>query len=80
MSHPKMFSDWHRLVPESQYWSPRLLREIWEPKEIYITENGCAAADAVAKDGNVYDYDRVMYLRNGMMWQQRAAAEGVALP
>jgi beta-glucosidase len=79
VSHPKMFSDWHRLVPESQYWSPRLLHEIWKPKEIYITENGCAAADAVAKDGNVYDYDRVMYLRNGMTWQQRATAEGVPL-
>ncbi len=78
-SHPKMFSDWHRLVPESQYWSPRLLHEIWKPKEIYITENGCAAADTVATDGNVHDYDRVMYLRNGMMWQQRATAEGVPL-
>ncbi|MBP7621052.1 MAG: beta-glucosidase [Gemmatimonadales bacterium] len=79
VSHPKMFSDWHRLAPESQYWSPRLLHEIWKPKEIYITENGCAAADEVAKDGHVYDYDRVMYLRNGMMWQQRATAEGVPL-
>lgn len=79
VSHPKMFSDWHRLAPESQYWSPRLLHEIWKPKEIYVTENGCAAADAVADDGNVYDYDRVMYLRNGMMWQQRATAEGVPL-
>ena len=44
LSHPKMLSDWHRLVPESQYWSPRLLHDIWKPKEIYITENGCAAA------------------------------------
>ncbi|MCF6157076.1 MAG: beta-glucosidase [wastewater metagenome] len=79
LSHPKMHSDWHRLVPESQYWSPRLLHEIWKPKEIYVTENGCAAADELAKDGNVYDYDRIMYLRNGMMWQQRATAEGVPL-
>src|SRR5690606_21177540 len=42
VSHPKMFSDWHRLVPESQYWSPRLLNEIWKPNEIYITESGCS--------------------------------------
>ena len=27
VSHPKMFSTWHRLVPESQYWSPRLLHQ-----------------------------------------------------
>jgi beta-glucosidase len=79
VSHPKMFSDWHRLVPESQYWSPRLLHEIWKPKEIYITENGCAGNDTVASDGNVYDSDRLTYLRNGMMWQQRAAAEGIPM-
>jgi hypothetical protein len=48
VSHPKMFSAWHRLAPESQYWSPRLLHSIWKPKEIYVTENGCAASDAVA--------------------------------
>jgi beta-glucosidase len=74
-----MFSDWHRLAPESQYWSPRILHELWKPKEIYITENGCAAADEPAKDGNIYDYDRIMYLRNGMMWQQRATEEGIPL-
>jgi glycosyl hydrolase family 1 len=78
-SHPKMFSRWHRLAPEFQYWSPRLLHSIWKPKEIYITENGCGASDVVADDGNVYDSDRLMYLRNGMMHQQRAAAEGIPL-
>ncbi|MCT8992194.1 GH1 family beta-glucosidase [Chelativorans sp. SCAU2101] len=79
ISHPKMFSDWHRLSPESQYWAPRLLHSIWQPKEIYITENGCAAADEVAPDGNVYDSDRLMYLRNGMTWQHRATVEGIPL-
>jgi beta-glucosidase len=79
VSHPKMFSAWHRLAPESQYWSPRLLHALWKPQEIYITENGCAASDAVAADGNVYDSDRLMYLRNGMMHQQRATAEGIPL-
>jgi ribonuclease HI len=28
VSQTNMFSDWHRLLPESQYWSPRLLHEI----------------------------------------------------
>jgi beta-glucosidase len=79
LSQPKMFSDWHRLVPESQYWSPRLLHSIWKPKEIYITENGCAAKDDIAADGNIYDTDRLTYIRNGMLWQQRATAEGIPL-
>jgi len=79
VSHPKAFSSWHRLAPESQYWSPRLLHSLWKPKEIYITENGCAASDVVASDGNVYDSDRLMYLRNATMWQQRATADGIPL-
>ena len=64
-----MFSSWRRLAPESQYWSPRLLHSLWKPKEIYITENGCAASDVVADDGDVYDSDR----------EQRATAEGIPL-
>jgi beta-glucosidase len=77
VSHPKMFSAWHRLMPESQYWSPYLLNAIWKPKEIYITESGCAASDELSGDGNVYDSDRIMYLRNTLMHLQRATADGV---
>ena len=51
VSHPKMFSAWHRLAPRSQHWSPRLLHCIWKPKEIYVTGSGCTASDAVASDG-----------------------------
>jgi beta-glucosidase len=79
VSHPKMFSAGHRLTPESQYWSPRLVHSIWKPEEIYINENGCAAIDEVAADGNIYDSDRLTYLGNGLMWQQRATAEGIPL-
>jgi beta-glucosidase len=77
VSHPKMFSSWHRLEPECLYWAPRLLHSIWKPKEIYITENGCAGSDEMAADGNIYDSDRVMYLRNGLTHLQRATAEGI---
>lgn len=76
VSHPKMSSSWHNFSPEVMYWAPRLTNAIWKPKAIYITENGCAAADVIAADGNVYDEDRVMYLRNVMQQLQRATAEG----
>jgi beta-glucosidase len=76
-SFPKMFSSWHLFAPEVLYWAPRHLHAIWGPKAIYITENGCAAADAIAPDGRVYDSDRIMYLRNGMGQLQRATAEGI---
>ena len=77
VSHPKMFSSWHTFSPEVLYWGPRLLHSLYRPKEIYITENGCAASDQIAADGNVYDADRVMYLRNVMTQLHRAIAEGV---
>lgn len=76
-SHPRMAASWQLLGPEVLYWGPRLLQSIWGVKEIYITENGCAASDVVAADGTVSDSDRVMYLRNAMTQLQRATAEGV---
>jgi beta-glucosidase len=76
-SHPKMLSPWHILGPEVMYWAPRQLHSIWKVKEIYITENGCAASDQIAADGKVYDSDRIMYLRNGMTHLQRATAESI---
>lgn len=76
-SHPRMASHWQLLGPEVLYWAPRLLQSIWNVKEIYISENGCGADDAMAADGSVSDSDRVMYLRNAMMQLQRATAEAV---
>jgi beta-glucosidase len=76
-SHPKMAAPWQLLGPEVLYWGPRLLHSIWNVKEIFIAENGCAASDEVAADGSVSDTDRIMYLRNAMMQLQRATAEGV---
>ena len=63
--------------PEALYWGPRHVAKIWKAKEIYITENGCAASDQKTADGKVYDADRVMYLRNVMAQLQRSTAEGV---
>lgn len=76
-AHPKMFSSWHTLGPEALYWAPRFVQSLWKAKEIYITENGCAGDDLLAGDGNVYDTDRIMFLRNNLTHLQRATAEGV---
>ncbi|SEC16154.1 GH1 family beta-glucosidase [Terriglobus roseus] len=76
-SYPHMESPWLTIGPDALYWAPRLANECWNLKEIYITENGCSAADAVAGDGHIYDTDRVMYLRNYLTHLQRATSEGV---
>jgi beta-glucosidase len=76
-SHPRMLSLWHLLGPEVMYWAPRQMQSLWNAKEIYITENGCAASDELSADGHVDDSDRIMFLRNHLAHLQRATAEGV---
>ena len=72
-----MTARWHTFGPEALYWAPRHVQKLWGAKEIYITENGCAATDERAADGKVYDTDRIMFLRDYLTQLQRATAEGV---
>jgi beta-glucosidase len=76
-SYPHMLSSWLSIGPEGLYWGPKLVAETWKVKTIYITENGTSSADMIAPDGQVYDTDRVMFLRNYLSQLQRAVAEGV---
>jgi beta-glucosidase len=75
-SFPHMASPWLYIGPEVIYWAVRNVSNLWKPKALYITENGCSSDDAVAPDGHIYDTDRLMYLRNHLANLQRAAAEG----
>ena len=75
-SFPRMASDWLYVGPEVIYWAIRNVSEIWKPKALYITENGCSADDVVTADGRIEDTDRVMYLRNHFTHLHRATAEG----
>ena len=76
-AHPKMFNSWLSLDPEAIYWAPKFVQSLWGAKEIFITENGCATDDVVATDGNIYDTDRIMFLRAYLTQLQRATADGV---
>jgi beta-glucosidase len=76
-SHPRMFSAWQALGPETLYWGPKLVQSLWAPRTIYISENGCAAADVLAPDGDVYDTDRIMFMRNALTQLRRATEDGV---
>ena len=76
-SFPHMMSNWLHVGPEALYWGPKLATEVWNIKEIYITENGASSADVLTPDGHVYDSDRVMYLRNYLTQLHRAVSEGV---
>ncbi|WP_419815297.1 GH1 family beta-glucosidase [Glacieibacterium sp.] len=77
-SSPRMASPWLYVGPEVAYWSVRTISELWKPKALYISENGCSADDPIA-NGRVDDADRVMYLRNYLAEFRRAAVEGYPL-
>jgi beta-glucosidase len=76
-SYPHMASNWLKVGPEALYWAPRHVASIWNVKTIYITENGCSAADTPDRDGNIDDTDRIMFLRNYLTQLQRATSDGV---
>lgn len=76
-SFPHMNSEWLRVGPETIYWAPRIAAKIWNLDTIYISENGTSSADHLRADGQVYDLDRIMYLRNYLTQLQRATSEGV---
>ena len=75
-SFPHMASPWLFVGPEALYWGPRLANELWHPKAMYITENGCSSDDVLTPEGHVLDTDRTMYLRNYLTALQRTIADG----
>jgi len=77
--HPRMNTDWLFVGPEINYWAPRFCQELWGAKEIYITENGCAGQDKLSTDGEVYDTERLMYLRSYLRAMHRCVEEGIPL-
>ena len=76
-SYPHMASPWLFIGPEVLYWGPHHVAKLWNVQEIYVTENGCSSSDVPAADSQVYDTDRVMFLRNYLTQLQRAVADGV---
>ena len=76
-SFPHMNSEWLRIGPEVIYWAPKIAAKIWNSDNIYISENGTSSEDRLRDDGNVYDLDRISFLRNYLMQLQRATSEGV---
>jgi len=77
--HPRMNTDWLYFGPEILYWAPRFCHELWQPKELYITENGCAGQDKLQPDGEVYDTERVLYLREYLRAMHRTVSDGIPL-
>lgn len=73
--HPHIGPEWLRPDPDILYWAPRLLKEVWNIDQVYISENGCAGTEEPDANGEVLDTHRLMYLRTHLEAAERAVAE-----
>ena len=74
-TYPRTQMDWP-IQPDCLYWGIRFIRETYSDIPVYITESGCAFPDEVAADGQIYDWDRVQYMRWYLRGVERAVCEG----
>ena len=76
---PHMAAPWLYVGPEVGYWAVRTVSDLWKPRAIVISENGCPTDDTLNAAGRDDDPDRIMYLRNYLGQFRRAAVEGYPL-
>lgn len=76
-SFPTTDAIWQRHSPQSMYWGPRMVAEIYGVKSIYITENGAGYLDPPHAKSQVQDLHRRDYIRNYLHELHRAIRDGV---
>ncbi|MBL9205301.1 MAG: beta-glucosidase [Opitutaceae bacterium] len=77
--YPRADSPWLRITPQAIYWGPRFAHELYGPKAIYITENGCGYESEPVVSGEVNDLHRREFLRSYLREVHRAIADGVPI-
>lgn len=75
--YPKADSVWLHWMPQVMYWGTRLAAEIYGPREIYVTENGCGYDDEPVVNGEVLDLHRRDFLRAHLRELERAVCDDV---
>ncbi len=74
---PQAAMDWLRLTPQSIYWALRHCHALYQPKALYITENGAGYDEPTTASSEIVDLHRREYLRNYLLNVHRAVAEGI---
>ncbi|WPJ97101.1 GH1 family beta-glucosidase [Coraliomargarita algicola] len=76
--YPAASVDWLKITPESLYWGPRHIRDIYGEQTIYIAENGCGYHDEPLNEkGECLDLQRRDLIRNYLKELHRAIQDGV---
>ncbi len=66
------------IYPEGFYKILKGLQDEYNPKEVYVTENGAAFDDKV-ENGEVHDHKRIDYLKKHFEMAHKAIEDGVKL-
>jgi beta-glucosidase len=73
--HPLTAFYWP-VTPEALYWGPKFFQERYK-LPVYVTENGMANTDWVAKDGRVHDPQRIDFMASYLKDLGRVIRDGV---
>lgn len=74
---PAASVSWLKITPESLYWGPRHIRDIYGEQPIYIAESGCGYHDEPIIDGECLDLQRRDLVRSYLKEVHRAIQDGV---
>lgn len=92
-AYPRAEATWLHFVPQALYWASRFCAELYDPKAIYISENGAGYFDApdlpaelpeihgwtqpATPKGEVLDLHRCQYLRSYLQEVERCHEAGL---
>lgn len=76
---PRADSPWLHLTPQTLYWAPRFVAELYDVKAIYVTEHGAGYDDEPPTNGRVDDLHRRECLRNYLREMHDAIADGAPI-
>ncbi len=75
--YPRAASEWLYLAPQAMYWVLNHCHALYQPKAMYVTENGVGYDDEPAANGEYLDLHRRDYLRQSLLHIQRATQEKI---
>jgi beta-glucosidase len=78
-NYPRADSPWLNLVPQTLYWAPRLIQELYGVKAMYVTEHGAGYDDEPPVNGEVNDLHRRECLRNYLREMHDAITDGAPI-
>ena len=74
--YPKTNMGWP-INPDCLYWGLKIINELYDMPEYYITENGASFNDTIADDGKVHDKSRIDFYKKYLTSLHKVIKEGV---